>query len=179
MSQEWGDSMPRIPQRCGKPPGRCPIWGQESFEVELRTPIHPQVIQMVEYSSSRSVSKQLSTQGALKFHPGSLDRRASWGDALKEKWPKGLRYAFPPPNITQLVGQTSRMGRGSHHNHILLAKSELVPRDHASNTEPPRHFQPSQWFLWNVPTKEAIQKVMKSIQLTAWRLTSPSVPRMA
>ena len=45
--------------------------------------------------------------------------------------------------------------------------------------ELPRRFRPSQWLLWSVTTKEAIPKVMKRIQLTAWSLTSLSVPRMA
>ena len=36
----------------------------------------------------------------------SLDfsaKRASRGDALKERWPEGLMYAFPPPNIIQIT----------------------------------------------------------------------------
>ena len=43
--------------------------------------------------------------------------------------------------------------------------------------EPPRRFRPSQWLLWNARTQEMIPKVMKSIQLTVWRLTLPSMPR--
>ena len=38
---------------------------------------------------------------------------------------------------------------------------------------------PSQWLLWNAPTREAFPKVMKNIQLTAWRLTLPSVSAVA
>ena len=41
-------------------------------------------------------------------------------------------------------------------------------------TEPPMHFQPSQWLVC-----KALLKVMRSNQLTTWRLISPSVPRMA
>ena len=43
-------------------------------------------------------------------------------------------------------------------------------------TEVPRHFWPSCWLLWNATIREAIPRVKKS---TAWRLTSPSVSRMA
>ena len=42
--------------------------------------------------------------------------------------------------------------------------------------ELPRRFRPSPQLLWNVITLEAIPKVMKSIKLTAWRLTSQSKP---
>ena len=45
--------------------------------------------------------------------------------------------------------------------------------------EAPRRFRPSQWLLWNATTQKAIPKVMKSIQLTDSRLTSPSLPRVA
>ena len=31
------------------------------------------------------------------------DKRASEGDALKERWPEGLRCAFPSPNIIQMA----------------------------------------------------------------------------
>ena len=31
------------------------------------------------------------------------DKRASGGDALKERWPEGLRYVLPPLNIIQMA----------------------------------------------------------------------------
>ena len=40
-----------------------------------------------------------------------MDRRAISSDGAREKWPPGLRYAFPPPPMIQLMlGQLKLMG---------------------------------------------------------------------
>ena len=85
ISPEWGNIMPRIPERYSKTPGRCLIKVQESSEVELSRPSQLQVIQTVRYSSSRSVCKQLGTQWPQYFSLDLSDRTASGGDALKER----------------------------------------------------------------------------------------------
>ena len=102
MSQGQGDSMSRIPQGVANIWGRCPIHGQQSSGVELLGPSQPQVIQMLAYSSSGPVYKQTGTKGS-QYLSLDLRQRASGEDALKERQPKRLRYAFPSPNIIQLV----------------------------------------------------------------------------
>ena len=101
------------------------------------------------------------------------------GDALKQKWPEGLRYAFPPPNIIQMaLGRLVKWGGDLMIITSFCPDESWFPEIIHLVTKPPRHFWPSQWLIWNARTREATQKVMKSIQLTAWRLTSPSVPGM-
>ena len=165
--------MPRIPQRCGKFLTRCPIQGQESSVVEPRGPSMPQVIQALGNPSIRPLHKQSVSQGTPIFQHGSL-KGASRGNALKERWLEGLRYAFSAPNIIQMA-----LGRGPDHDHTLLARSKKFPEFMHLPVEPPRRFRPSQWLLWNATTWEEIPKVMKSIQLTAWMLTSSSMPKVA
>ena len=74
--------MPRIPQEWSLgDPTRCRLfrwWG---------TPV-------VDLCSSRQEHRVLQY-----FSLDLSDRRASGGDVLKERWPKELRYAFPPPKM--------------------------------------------------------------------------------
>ena len=74
--------MPTIPQRCGKYMGRCPIQGQESSGVESREPSMPQAIQGLENPSSGPLCKQLGSQGAPIFQPGSLRQGSTRRDTL-------------------------------------------------------------------------------------------------
>ena len=71
------------------------------------------------------------------------------------------------------------MGRGPHHDHTILYRSELVPTDYAFKTELLRHFQPIQWLLWNATTGVVMPKVIENTQLTARMFTLPLVLRMA
>ena len=140
MSWEWGNGMPREPQRCGKPPGRCPIHGQESSGVEIGRPSQLQVIQMVRYSSFKYVCKRTGTQGAPIAEPGSLRQDSIWGRCLDGKVARRTQVCLPISNHhSTSPEQASKMGRGPHHDHILLARSELLPRDYAANKEPPKH----------------------------------------
>ena len=79
VSCEWGNRVPRIPQRCGKSPGRCPIKGQESSGVKLRRPSLPQVIQALGHNSG-SLCKQSGIQGAPILQPGSLRQESISGE---------------------------------------------------------------------------------------------------
>ena len=44
---------------------------------------------------------------------------------------------------------------------------------------PPRRFKPHKWLLMKGTTEEAIPKVMDSIKLTVWRLSTEYVGEMA
>ena len=75
--------------------------------------------------------------------------------------------------------QASKMGRGPDHDHILLARSELVPRDHASGSRATKKIQTITVAPMECHNQGGNSKSHESIQLTAWKLTSPSVPRLA
>ena len=76
------------------------------------------------------------------LQPGSVWQESIRRDALKERWQEGLRYTFPPPNLIQMTpGQASKMGRGPNHDHTLLARSELVTRDHAPSNRATKKVQ--------------------------------------
>ena len=148
--------------------------------MELRRPSQLQVIQMVGYSSSRSVCKQIGTQEASIFQPGSFRQGSIWGRCLKERLPKGLVNAFPAPNFIQLV--LSRLIRWGGDLIMITPfwtdQSWFLEIMHLV-TEPPWNYLPSQCLLHNATTREAPQQVMKIIQLTTWRVTLPCVPGMA
>ena len=80
MSWEWGNSMPRIPQRCGKTVGRCSFQGQESSVVELGSSNQLQVIQMVGTSEvdlfasrqAHGVPQYFSLDISEREHPGKM-----------------------------------------------------------------------------------------------------------
>ena len=98
-----------------QPSGQMPNPGQESPGVEIRQPSQSQVIQALVYYNSRSLCKQLGTQGAQIFQPGYLSQESIWGRCLRRAVAKG-------PQVW--------MGRGPDHDHTLSARLELVPRDH-------------------------------------------------
>ena len=64
------------------------------------------------------------------------------------------------------------------HDHSLLAKPDLVPRNNEVGNGTTKEVLPSEWLLWNVISREAIPKDMRDIKLTAWKLLSQSVPGM-
>ena len=91
----------------------------------------------------------------------------------REKWPPGLRYAFPPPPMVQLtLGQLKLMG-----GELILITPYWpdqcwFPEVIQMAVLPPRRFKPHKWLLTNATTGEAIPKVMESIKLTAWKLST-------
>ena len=143
--------------------GRCPIQDQESSGVELMGTSLPQVIQVLGNPSTGSLCKHLGTQGAIILQLGSLRQESIWGRCLEREVAAGPQVCLSP----SIMMTPFRPDQSCFLEIMHLA------------IEPPRRFRPSQWFLWNATSKEAIPKVMKSIQLTAWRLTSLSVPRVA
>ena len=81
------------------------------------------------------------------------DGRATGRDALEERWPEGLRYAFPPQNISWMVlGRLVRWGGGFIKITLFWPDQSLFPEIMHLVMEPPRKFTPSQWLLWNVKT---------------------------
>ena len=135
VSWEWDNGVPWIPQRCSKSLSRCPIQGQEGSGVESRGPSMLQVIQVLGNPSSGPHCKQSDSQDTLIFQPGSLRQGAS-GAML---WRRGGQRASDMPICLPTskqhpdgYGQDSKMRREPDHDHTLLSRSELVPRDHAS-----------------------------------------------
>ena len=109
-----------------------------------------------------------------KYYSTDLtDRRAIGSDGAREKWPPGLRYAFPPPPMIQLMlGQLKLMG-----GELILITPYWpdqcwFPEVMWMAVIPPRRFKPHKWLLTNATTGEAILKVMESIKLTAWKLST-------
>ena len=109
-----------------------------------------------------------------KYYSTDLtDRRAIGSDGAREKWPPGLRYAFPPPPMIQLtLGQLKLMG-----GELILITPYWpdqcwFPEVIRMAVIPPRRFKPHKWLLTNATTGEAIPKVMESIKLTAWKLST-------
>ena len=126
------------------------------------------------------VCKQSGTQGTPIFQPGSFRQESIWERCLEREVAKGPQVCLPTSKH-HLDGswKATKMGRGPDHDHNLLARSELVPEIMCQAIEPLRRFRPLQCTLWNTTTRRAVPKVMKNIQLTTWRLTLPSVPRVA
>ena len=88
----------------------------------------------------------------------------------------GLRYAFPPPNIIQLViGRLVKWGGKLIMITPFWIDHSWFPYIMRLTTEPPRRLQPPEWLLLNATAGEAILKVMREIKLTAWKLLSQSV----
>ena len=59
------------------------------------------------------------------------DRRAIGSDGAREKWLPGLRYAFlPPPMIQLMLGQLKLKGRELNTDHSILAGPVLVDGRH-------------------------------------------------
>ena len=159
-------------KRYGKPPGRCPIQVQESSGVELGRMSKPWVIQMVGTPVVDLFASRQAHRVSPYFSLEISDRRRCWEAALKERWPKGIRYAFPPPNIIEIVlGRLIRFGGDLIMITPFWPDQTWFPEIMHLVTEPPRHFPPSLWLIWNATTKGAIPKVMKSIQLPVWKLT--------
>ena len=81
---------------------------------------------------SGSVCKQLDTQGALIVQSGSLRQESIWGRCLEREVARGPQVFLPTSKHHPAgPGQASKMGSGPDHEHTPLARSELVPRDHA------------------------------------------------
>ena len=108
-----------------------------------------------------------------KYYSTDLtDRRAIGSDGAREKWLPGLRYAFlPPPMIQLMLGQLKLMGREL----ILITPywpdQCWFPEVMWMAVIPPRQFKPHKWLLTNAITGKAIPKVMELIKLTAWKLS--------
>ena len=100
--------------------------------VEHRKPSQPKVIQALGYSNSASVCKQSDIQVAPMFQPESLRQESIWGRFLEREVAKGTWECLPiSKHHPDGPVQASKVGRGPDHDHTLLAKLGLVPRDHA------------------------------------------------
>ena len=127
--------MPIIPQGLGKSLGTCPLQGQESSGLEPRRLCVLQAIQVLGKPSSGPYFKQSGPQGTPIFQPGSLRQGSIWGKCLGGEVASGPQVCLPTskhhPNGPR---QASKIGRDPNHDRTLLARSKLVPRDHASGS---------------------------------------------
>ena len=80
----------------------------------------------------------------------------------------GSTIYLPSPNTTS-HRETSKLEDLTLVIPYWLDQSRFPGIKHLA-AEPLRHFQPPVWLLWNIMTREVIQKVMKDIILSAWNL---------
>ena len=99
---------------------------------------------------------------------------------MNERWPGDPQVCLPTSkHHPDGPGQANKMGRDLDHDHILLDRSELVPRDHVPSNIATKKLQTITVAPMECNNQgKQLQRSSKSIQLTAWRLTSPSVPRV-
>ena len=70
------------------------------------------------------------------LYPNTSDlsnKKVYSGEALKQKEQEGLRYTFPLPNIIQLISDILVSLRGPGHDHAILVRQEMVPRNNVAN----------------------------------------------
>ena len=157
MSWEWDNGVPRIPQRCGKSPDRCPTQWQEGSLVELRGPSLPQAVQVFRNPNSGALCKQSGTPGALVLQLRSLRWQSIQGRCLEGK-------VIGRPRICLLISKHHpngpwRLGRWGGD---LVKFTPFWPDQswfwetmHLA-IDPPRWFRPSQWLLWNATTRNVM-----------------------
>ena len=99
-----------------------------------------------------------------------------WGRCHDREVAKGPQVCLPTSkHHPGGPGQASKMGRGPDHDHTLLIRLQLVPRDHAPSNRATKKVQTIPVASMECNTPKSNSKVHESIQLTAWRLTLASV----
>ena len=131
---------------------------------------------------STFVCKQTGTKGCSNTLVCiSQTEKNIWANiSLRERWPKQLRYGFPPPKMIPLIlGRLVSLGGDLIMITPFYSDQSWLPEIMHLATEPLRYLNHFCGSYGRQPPGKWSPKVRENIQLTAWRLPLPSVPGIA
>ena len=124
-------------------------------------------------TSGRSVCEQSNVQSRQVLQHGSDGQESNqqrWGQGeMATRTPICLSATTHDPTDARAVEAN---GRRTDTDHPILASQCWFPEIMWMAVIPPRRFKPHKWLLTNATTGEVIPKVMESIKLTAWKLST-------
>ena len=102
----------------------------------------PQVVHVLENPTGTPLCNQLGSQGTPIFQSGSLRQGSIWGKCLEGEVARGPQVCLTTSkHHSNGTGWASKIEMGTDHEHTLLARSKLVPRDHASGNRAAKKLQ--------------------------------------
>ena len=156
--------MPRIPQRCRKSANADALGGKIAPEWSLGDPACHKLFKYWGTPVLDLFASSWAHKVPQYYQPGFLRQGSIWGRCLEGEVFKGPQVCFrTSKHHPNGPGQASKMRRGPDHDHILLTRSELVPRDHASGSRAGKKVQTIT--VAPMECHNPIPKVVKSISV--------------